>query len=1071
MAKDYVIDGGTGELDVGGNALAQRFDLPEAMVPERKKFRAGTATLPYLSRGWSQPGVLKAPRGFTGMQDILAKEGSLGTLFGLNQLFKDKPEEEVERVQEVTQTDWKPSFKPEEPEPPKKPKGPKVGDFAKEIMIEEILNRKKNLRQMDQEGKIDFIKYFEKFAELYHGGNASAAARELNPVGRWGQQPKNFKEGEWIRSIARRAGHKLKTVGRGEVGDVLTDVTIRDKTIGSLTDKLSKDPLYLNIEVEDDEYYNVSNTLRKLGVEPTERNRQLFSMLIREKGAEGASPKSYKTNITVRQKDSGVPGKPLYNLKDIVSNVENFALKSGPGSGPKTIKGEYEPAFSWKNRLKTEKQIDPDFHLLKNKFQRWRYLGQYQKGDEAVSKLMKSGKKMKISGVKFKPETGLNPDWGHAFNLRAIEDFDFIKNSKINQNKLYPLSSNVRQDTDINQKILLDEFKAKDNGLMKKIDSFLKENKVWDKETIKKAEQINSRSKNLLKNKYERLNKWVKSKEKKEPYLSGQQNTIQGLLLKIKPGKKITIEDIIVDKTYFKPGKHSIGKINVINDKAVKLKDLSPKQLEEYQNSIIDQELTYLAQMGKAANFPKELMQETIESMLYGWEGGPEGVSRKGYLTKRGIPDFAQGGPVVPRIEYRDGTRMSPQPPKEKSYEDILKELQIQYNIPNEEGFAVKDKLGRLGDIVDPRNYPYYGSKVGKGIMEAAEFSVRFPGAAGQLIHDVATGPGWKEQGLDFIKNVSPGWGWSEKVGLDSLIDEQVGAMKERGASDAPASLGGVLNLGADIAMPLGYVYGAAKFAKFMKALGQTPDKISDFNKKIIDHLDSTGQSKRDFMTLVGTVGAMGAIKAMGLDKVFKMGKVTKGVDDMIPMLKGTESIMPKWFPMFIQRIQPKLLYEGDGISTFKGTDDFLPGIEVTKIGDDYTVSGTNAYEGSWNINYEGPRWLEIEPGQKPTYFKGEFQVADDAPHMVDPDGGVHWDQTIHKEVDDILGGNGRSMEEFATGTKIEGLTKGEKQVDWAEGRAQQAADEAREADEGLTKLDENEWLGNYVDDRMPDDF
>ena len=34
MAKDYVIDGGTGELDVGANALAQRFDLPEAMIPQ-----------------------------------------------------------------------------------------------------------------------------------------------------------------------------------------------------------------------------------------------------------------------------------------------------------------------------------------------------------------------------------------------------------------------------------------------------------------------------------------------------------------------------------------------------------------------------------------------------------------------------------------------------------------------------------------------------------------------------------------------------------------------------------------------------------------------------------------------------------------------------------------------------------------------------------------------------------------------------------------------------------------------------------------------------------------------------
>ena len=34
MAKNYVIDGGTGELDVGGNTLANRFDLPEAMVPQ-----------------------------------------------------------------------------------------------------------------------------------------------------------------------------------------------------------------------------------------------------------------------------------------------------------------------------------------------------------------------------------------------------------------------------------------------------------------------------------------------------------------------------------------------------------------------------------------------------------------------------------------------------------------------------------------------------------------------------------------------------------------------------------------------------------------------------------------------------------------------------------------------------------------------------------------------------------------------------------------------------------------------------------------------------------------------------
>ena len=43
MAKNYVIDGGTGELDVGGNTLANRFDLPEAMVPQNlgQRFNLG----------------------------------------------------------------------------------------------------------------------------------------------------------------------------------------------------------------------------------------------------------------------------------------------------------------------------------------------------------------------------------------------------------------------------------------------------------------------------------------------------------------------------------------------------------------------------------------------------------------------------------------------------------------------------------------------------------------------------------------------------------------------------------------------------------------------------------------------------------------------------------------------------------------------------------------------------------------------------------------------------------------------------------------------------------------------
>ena len=61
MAKNYVIDGGTGELDVGGNTLANRFDLPDAMPPKRQNlaerfgFKKGSHWSDYINPGeWAQ---------------------------------------------------------------------------------------------------------------------------------------------------------------------------------------------------------------------------------------------------------------------------------------------------------------------------------------------------------------------------------------------------------------------------------------------------------------------------------------------------------------------------------------------------------------------------------------------------------------------------------------------------------------------------------------------------------------------------------------------------------------------------------------------------------------------------------------------------------------------------------------------------------------------------------------------------------------------------------------------------------------------------------------------------------
>ena len=1061
MAKNYVIDGGTGELDVGGNTLANRFDLPEAMIPQNlgQRYNIGGLVRSEFNKG------SKESFGF-GRDNWRTEKVTLGDKnykYWLKKLYDENADYSI--IQRLR----------------KKFKGKTVDADTLMAPYNRLTQQAGPMSHTDRSNFIDIVKqqlydqkrtaHFKKLGYLTKDEFAKIAG--IKPVINTfrsgihkGRKFKSWPFDSYLAGHWRNPG-QLKEYGAADIYDAL-----EPKKIGKQW--FLKTPTKKQIKTLQDFHYGDSwrRGLRSFTIKKIQniaKNNAFMEKL--KAGTTNALSDDMIKKIFGPESKSG-PYVIMSLARALKGEVDVPGVEKDTKLGNAIMKAiiykaNHEPGFGkWHTQAYkyAEGQLEKALKLKKGE-------QGFKEGRRTVSKLFK--------------ELGLKD-----FN---VDEIHAMRQGLTNKTSIYSVFSQA-----IEGRINQNEKSQFDNSSSRRQKRLTKALKSGN---LKKARELVTEQDNKIAEFY-KDNPGTKGKVKLSAFDLRDPEAVFGKKrwASLHPNvKRAMLESFEKVNLTIDPGK---GALTQKEWKDVLSKKIKNKAIKDTALKVLSYGLSLpIVALNQAAgapikdipisekipligggDFPMTAQGQveditSITDMLSQWD---KNRKEKEYYTQvlaeegtGEVPayDFATGGSVEPRVEYRDGTRMSRQPPKEKSYEDILKELQIQYNIPNEEGFAVKDKLGRLGDIVDPRNYPYYGSKVGKGIMEAAEFSVRFPGAAGQLIHDVATGPGWKEQGLDFIKNVSPGWGWSEKVGLDSLIDEQVGAMKERGSSDAPASLGGVLNLGADIAMPLGYVYGAAKFAKFMKALGETPDKISDFNKRIIDHLDSTGQSKRDFMTLVGSVGAMGAIKAMGLDKVFKVGKVTKGVDDLIPMVKGTQSIMPKWFPMFIQRIQPKLIYEGDGISTFKGTDDFLPGIEVTKSGDDYLVSGTNAYEGSWNINYEGPRWLEIEPGQKPAYFKGEFEVADDAPHMVDPDGGVHWDQTIHKEVDDILGGNGRSMEEFATGKKIEGLTKGEKQVDWAEGRAQYEADMAREADEGLTKLDENEWLGNYVDDRMPDDF
>ena len=266
--------------------------------------------------------------------------------------------------------------------------------------------------------------------------------------------------------------------------------------------------------------------------------------------------------------------------------------------------------------------------------------------------------------------------------------------------------------------------------------------------------------------------------------------------------------------------------------------------------------------------------------------------------------------------------------------------------------------------------------------------------------------------------------------------------MIAQGQSKWPTIAGKNIEMGLDITLPFGYVMAAHKYNAIKKSLapfvaGKSPSKV------IEEALTEKGMNRRDFNKLLVTGGAIGALKYLGLDKLLK-GVARNPIPGPIKMIERSTTKMPVWFPKFIDKINDKMTYHGDGMWSFTGTDDFLPGFHIERIGDDYHISGKNSYEQDFQITYESPKWEGDADGSY--YNSGEFIVEDSVPMRTGPDD-ADFDGEVVEELHDVLGGT-RELEEIGTGKKVDEMTKGERQVDWAEGRAQSAWDEARDAGE-----------------------
>ena len=440
-----------------------------------------------------------------------------------------------------------------------------------------------------------------------------------------------------------------------------------------------------------------------------------------------------------------------------------------------------------------------------------------------------------------------------------------------------------------------------------------------------------------------------------------------------------------------------------------------------------------------------------------------EGFSRDEFLAKGG------------RVGFADGTAHD-----DKSDEEILAWIKNQM-FELEQGWNTgKSVPGKIMDVARVDNWPYYAARMLRAGMSVAEVSAKLPFVGIELLQKLATRPAFKVvpaetdysaaqigMGEKYMEGVDESWitdrphnklegqglfkeafgklmpgYFADKTGLNSLIDDMEAKMIAQGQSKWPVIAGSNVELGLDVTLPFGYVAAANKYKNLKKMLapvvsGKSVDNVVE------EALTDQGMSRRDFNKLLVSGGIITALKTLGLDKLFK-GMSRNPIPGPIKMVERSTSKMPLWFPKFIDKINDKMTYRGDGMWDFKGTEDFLPGFHIERVGDDYYITGKNQYEQDFQITYNSPKWEGDADGSY--YNHGEFIVEDSVPVGRHPED-VEFDGEVVDEVHDILGGS-REMEEIATGQTIKGTTKGENAVIEAEVKADQAFDQWRESDD-----------------------
>ena len=263
--------------------------------------------------------------------------------------------------------------------------------------------------------------------------------------------------------------------------------------------------------------------------------------------------------------------------------------------------------------------------------------------------------------------------------------------------------------------------------------------------------------------------------------------------------------------------------------------------------------------------------------------------------------------------------------------------------------------------------------------------------------------------------------------------------------------------------------------------------------------------SRRKFMKIMGGLASLPIV-----GKFFRVAEQTPVVQNIfteIQKLKNSQTLMPDWFPTFLDKFRregtaenmfkkkkveiskaeyDKAFAEGRGEYHFtdvartqeykannpdhmdyyklEDTDELIgttytnekvPGVKVDDFNGEVSVNWENDYSQPVAIQYVKPGMQGPDLGRLDKYEagfadkkinpEGEFAAVDQEVYATDPDGGYEATPTIVDSLDDMMEGTTRVMEEYATGKPVRTLSKGEGKVIEAEVRAEQAAESAAE--------------------------